>query len=44
MSGKTRRYQWNKGPRLKEATTSEEREDIRQNLQEDSRDGGLKPK
>jgi hypothetical protein len=35
MSGETGRQQWNKGPRLKAATTSEEEEDIRQNLQED---------
>jgi hypothetical protein len=33
MSGETGRHQWNKGPRLKEATTSEEGEDIRKDLQ-----------
>jgi hypothetical protein len=39
-SGKTGRHQWNKGLRLKEATTSEEGENIRQDLQEDHRAGG----
>jgi hypothetical protein len=32
--------QWNKVPRLKEAATSEEGGDIRQDLQEDRRAGG----
>jgi hypothetical protein len=38
--GKTRRHQWNNGLRLKEATMSEEGEDIWQILQEDCRAGG----
>jgi hypothetical protein len=37
MSGETGMQQRNKGSRLKEATTSEEGEDIRQDLQEDRR-------
>jgi hypothetical protein len=32
MSGETGRHRWNKGPRLKAAATSEEGEDIRQDL------------
>jgi hypothetical protein len=40
-SGETGWYQWNKEPRLKEGTTSEEREDIRQDLQENSVAGDL---
>jgi hypothetical protein len=39
-SDETGRHQWNKGPRLKEAATSEEGEDIRQDLEEDRRTGG----
>jgi hypothetical protein len=35
-SGETRRYQCNKDPRLKVATTSEEREDIWQDFRETS--------
>jgi hypothetical protein len=35
MLGKTGRHQWNKRPRLKAATTSEEEEDIWLYLQED---------
>jgi hypothetical protein len=38
------RQHWNKGQRLKGATTSEEGEDIRQDLQEDSRAGGREAK
>jgi hypothetical protein len=38
-SGKTRRHQWNKGLRLKEATMSEEGEYIQQDLQENHRAG-----
>jgi hypothetical protein len=34
--------QWNKGPRRKTAATSEEGEDIRQDLQEDRRAGDRK--
>jgi hypothetical protein len=34
--------QWNKGPRLKGAATSEEGGHIRQDLQEDRRDGDRK--
>jgi hypothetical protein len=33
-SGETRRHHWNKGLRLKEATTSEEGEDIQQDHRE----------
>jgi hypothetical protein len=36
-SSKTGRHQWNKGPRLKEATMCEEGEDIWQDLEEDRR-------
>jgi hypothetical protein len=35
-----RRHQWNKDLRLKEATTSDEREDIRQDLRENHWVGG----
>jgi hypothetical protein len=39
MLATTGRYQWNKDPRFKEATMSEEGEDIWQDLQGDPRDG-----
>jgi hypothetical protein len=43
MFGKTSRstgkHYWNKDPKLKEATTSEEREHIRQNLRENNQAG-----
>jgi hypothetical protein len=42
MSVKTGRYQWNKDPRLKEATVSEEGEDIWHDLQGDPRAGDCK--
>jgi hypothetical protein len=39
ISGETGRHQWNKEPRLKGATQSEEGEDIRQDLRENNRAG-----
>jgi hypothetical protein len=39
-SGETRKHQWNKGLRLKEATVPEEGNDIKQHLQEDRKTGG----
>jgi hypothetical protein len=39
MSGETGMLQWNKGPRLKGATMSEEGADIWQDLQEDHKAG-----
>jgi hypothetical protein len=39
--GETGRHQWNKELRFKEVTTSEEGEDIWQDLQEGHRAGGL---
>jgi hypothetical protein len=39
MLAETRRYQWNKDPKLKEATTSEEGQDIWQDLHGDPRAG-----
>jgi hypothetical protein len=38
-SSETERHQWNKGPRFKEGTTSEEGEDIREELRENHRAG-----
>jgi hypothetical protein len=42
MMEDTGMQQWNKGPRSKTVTTSEEAEDIRQDLQEDRRAGDRK--
>jgi hypothetical protein len=40
--GETGRHQWYKDPRLKEATTSKEGQDVRQDLQENPRAGDHK--
>jgi hypothetical protein len=42
--GRNRKASWNKGPRLEEATASEEGEDIWQDLQEGSRAGDREAK